>query len=104
MNYANEKRRQLVRTFFDLQRADVPVSIRSYASHVGVKYYTFRDWYRDYKASAEYRNISTKEYSAKRTAKNIKGDSDFSFIRICRIYIVCIACIRISLVFLQHNM
>ncbi len=82
MNYAKETRRQLVRTYFELQKADVPVSIRSYAAHVGVKYYTFRDWYRDYKASAEYRNISTKEYSAKRTAENMKEDSGFSFIRI----------------------
>ncbi len=86
MNYAKEKREQLVKTFFELQRSDVPVSIRSYAAHVGVKYYTFRDWYRDYKASAEYRNISTKEYSAKRTAENMKEDSGFSFIRIGSVY------------------
>ncbi len=82
MNYAKEDREQLVRMYFELQRNEVPVSVRSYAAHVGVKYYTFRDWYRDYKASAEYRNISTKEYSAKRTAENMKEDSGFSFIRI----------------------
>ena len=86
MNYAKEKREQLVKTFFDLQRADVPVSIRSYAAHVGGKYYTFRDWYRDYKASVEYQNISTKEYSAKRTVENMKDDSGFSFIRIGSVY------------------
>ncbi len=63
------------------------MSIRSYAAHVGIKYYTFRDWYRDYKASAEYRDISTNEYSMKRKAGAVRpckltSDDGFSFIKI----------------------
>ena len=86
MNYTKEEKDQIVRIFFKLQETEVPVSVRTYAANVGVKYYTFRDWYRDYKASVEYQNISTKEYSAKRTVENMKEDSGFSFIRIGSVY------------------
>jgi len=55
MNYTKEEKDQIVRIFFKLQETEVPVSVRTYAAHVGVKYYTFRDWYRDYKASAKYK-------------------------------------------------
>ncbi len=58
----------MMRKYFELQKAEVPVSVRTYAALVGVTYYTFRDWYRNYKASAEYKGISTGEYSRKRMA------------------------------------
>ncbi len=75
MKYENEEKAQLVRKYFELQASRVPVSVRPYAAHVGVKYYTFREWDRDYKASDEYRNLSTKEYSEKRIDKANNKDS-----------------------------
>lgn len=89
MNYTKEEKDQIVRIFFDLQESEVPVTIRTYAAHVGVKYYTFRDWYRDYKASAKYQNISTEEYSKRRRdeiekAKKISFDEGFPFVQITR--------------------
>ncbi len=53
MNYTNEEKDKMVKTYFKLQKSEVPVSVRPYAAHVGVKYYTFRDWYRGYKARTE---------------------------------------------------
>ena len=89
MNYTKEEKDQIVRIFFKLQEAEVPVSVRTYAAHVGVKYYTFRDWYRDYKANAKYKNISTAEYSKKRrdeteNAKKISFDDGFPFVKITK--------------------
>ena len=89
MKYENEKKAQLVRKYFELQASRVPVSVRTYAAHIGVKYYTFRDWYRDYKASVEYRNLSTEEYSKKRideieNAACFSIDDGFSFVKITK--------------------
>lgn len=87
MNYTNEEKDKMVKTYFKLQKSEVPVSVRTYAAHVGVKYYTFRDWYRDYKARSEYSNLSTSQYSKKRKDEVGKSlayseDDGFSFIRI----------------------
>ncbi len=87
MNYTNEEKDKMVKTYFKLQKSEVPVSVRTYAAHVGVKYYTFRDWYRDYKARSEYSNLSTNQYSKKRKDEVGKAmasseDDGFSFIRI----------------------
>lgn len=89
MKYNNEEKEQLVRKYFELKTSEVPVSVRTYAAHIGVRYYTFRDWYRDYKANAEYQNITTEEYSEKRIdeAKDalfFSADDGFSFVKITR--------------------
>ena len=89
MKYAKEEKDQLVRKYFELQKSEVPVSIRTYAAHIGVKYYTFRDWYRDYKASAEYRDLSTEEYSEKRIGEvensaSFSIDDGFSFVKVTK--------------------
>lgn len=85
MKYAQDQKDKLVRIYFELQKSGVPVSIRSYAAMAGVKYYTFRDWYRDYKASSEFNNISIEEYSEKRKKKASDNDAAaecFSFVKI----------------------
>ncbi len=79
--YTKKEKDDYVRTYFSLKYAEVPVSLRSYAAHIGVKYYTFRDWYRDYKASEAYQNISVEEYSEKRRDEAI-ADDGFSFVMI----------------------
>lgn len=86
MNYSKEEKDQFVKKYFELQRSEVPVSVRSYAALIGVKYYTFRDWYRDYKANAKCQNMSIEEYSEQRIAeaesKTGKADDGFCFVKI----------------------
>lgn len=89
MNYSKEEKDRIVKIFFDLQKTEVSVSVRSYSALVGVKYYTFRDWYRDYKANEEYHNISTEEYLEKRREEaektnELSSDDGFSFIKLTR--------------------
>ena len=77
--YTTTEKENLVRNYFRLKESEVPVSLRSYAAHIGVKYYTFRDWYRDYKASTAYQNISVEEYSDKRIDEAIAASADDGF-------------------------
>ncbi len=86
MYYAKEEKDRLVRKFFDLQETGDPISVRRYAALAGVKYYTFRDWYRDYKAFAEYHDMSVEEYSEKKEdeEEEISADGGFPFVKITR--------------------
>lgn len=50
---SQEERDALVRRFLDLKADGIQISIRKFAAGEGLKFYTFRDWYRDYTAAHE---------------------------------------------------
>ncbi len=66
--FTQERREEIVRRYFALLGSDSAVSIRTYAAMVGVKYYTFRDWYRDYKASSALGARKCDDFHGKRKA------------------------------------
>lgn len=64
------------------------MSIRSFAAMVDIKYYTFRDWYRDYTARIKYQDFSIETYLDNPIVEQagvigvITDDDDLPFVKI----------------------
>jgi len=60
--YTDEEKEHYVVTLLAIRSAMPKMSIRSFAAMVGIKYYTFRDWYRDYEAKIKYQDFPIDKY------------------------------------------
>lgn len=51
--FSDEEKRRMVEAFIEYQRKD-RTTLEAYAAHIGIPYYTFREWYRDPRYNPEW--------------------------------------------------
>jgi len=60
--YTKEEKERYVVTLLAIRSTKAKMSIRAFAAMIGIKYYTFRDWYRDYAAKIKYQDFPIEKY------------------------------------------
>lgn len=88
--YTETEKEHYVVTLLAIQSTEAKMSIRAFAAMVGIKYYTFRDWYRDYTARIKYQDFPIEEYLEDSIVEQsgiigvITDDDDLPFVKITR--------------------